>query len=120
MSPDTVCPFVSRIDLCDGVWAPSSVSGFAAVFIPLYFTAMDRWTDCGAACARREIAAYMDAVAKWRQYSGGTSYSDVYVATDGDTVMRELKEVCSAAIERRKEHAYCIISFNSLNQCVCR
>jgi len=35
----------------------------------------------------------MKAAVQWRSAFGGDGFNDIYVATDGDTVMDELREV---------------------------
>eukprot|EP00750_Incisomonas_marina_P029193 INCI7066.3.p1 GENE.INCI7066.3~~INCI7066.3.p1 ORF type:complete len:429 (+),score=72.73 INCI7066.3:48-1289(+) len=69
--------------------------------IGLHVRRGEKWTDCGKACERRGLATYMEKAKQWKQEwaasktSGAEDggFADVYVATDGDTVMAELLEV---------------------------
>lgn len=65
--------------------------------IGLHVRRGEKWTDCGKPCERRELDLYMSAARKWmsgeeRAQAGGKGFGDVYVATDGDTVMAQLRE----------------------------
>ena len=90
-----ICPPHQHVHIKLSCLSFIQLINFHSFILILRILLIFRWTDCGASCARRDIDAYMQQIVQWREDSkaleGG--FTDVYVATDGDTVMEELLQV---------------------------